>query len=253
MNPRWTFACVTAPAVAVLLVEACGGLRSSGTSPDNDASFDAGPVVTGPDGCVSESGYLVCRGRAECPIMSAQCLDCLGEPDATGLCVTEAMGTTGAGACPLCDDGNVCVRVFDNAPYQCLPFDVGQLFAANGSADRVRYEDWSSWTGQALPRPTDCGDAGLPLCGGLCQPCSPGAVCTGRSPRHPFGLCVPTSWTPCTRSAPTCTTAGNMCIIFDDDQDAQALADRNGLCIPTAECKALGQGYPGGATCAGGG
>jgi len=153
--------------------------------------------------------------------------------------------------CPLCDDGNVCIQIFRQSGYMCLPFDVGALFAANGSADRVRYLDWSPWSGQALPTPQDCGDGGLPLCGGVCGPCSPGATCTGRSPIHPYGFCVPSSWSGCTRSKPGCAT-GNKCIIFTDPGDAQAVADDNGLCIPAAECDALGAGYPGGAACVGG-
>jgi hypothetical protein len=237
-------ACImVAGTAAASMVVGCGG----STSAARDAgALDAGPAPLGPDGCASESGYLICGGTHDCPTHSDACLYCISDPGNVGLCGTTA--TTGPGICPLCDDGNVCIRVVEQAPYQCLPFDVGQLFAENGSADRVRYTDWSAWTGQALPRPADCGDGGLPLCGGLCSPCPKGSTCTGRSPLHPYGFCVPSSWNDCTRSAPNCDS-GNRCFIFTDAPDAQAVADQYGLCLPTAECQALAAGYPGGGAC----
>jgi hypothetical protein len=221
----------------------CGG--ASAATHDDAGAFDAGPPPLGPDGCASASGYLLCGGSHDCPRQSESCQSCISDPDAAGLCVTANMN--GPGNCPLCDDGNVCIRLVQGV-YECVPFDVGQLFAANGAPDRVRYTDWSDWTGQALPRPTDCGDGGLPLCGGLCGPCPQSSVCTGRSPLHPYGFCVPSSWSACTRSAPTCSS-GSKCFVFSDQPDAQALADQFGLCLPTSECEALAAGYPGGGIC----
>lgn len=235
-------ACVVLVGIGAGAAVACGG--STGAIHDAGV-LDGGPPPLGPDGCASESGYLLCGGSHDCPRQSESCQSCISDPDAAGLCVTANM--TGPGNCPLCDDGNVCVRLVQDV-YDCVPFDVGQLFAANGEPDRVLYTDWSAWSGQALPRPTDCGDGGLPLCGGLCGPCAKGSTCTGRSPLHPYGFCVPSTWSGCTRAAPTCDP-GNKCFIFSDPPDAQALADQFGLCLPLSECQALAAGYPGGATC----
>jgi hypothetical protein len=61
---------------------------------------------------------------------------------------------------------------------------------------------------------------------------------------------VPSGWVACSRTATGCP-AGDACFFFDDQADAQALADKNGICLPAAECSELGIGYPGGGSCIG--
>ena len=132
--------------------------------------------------------------------------------------------------------------------WQCLPFDVGQLFAENGAANRVRYADWSAWTGAALPSPTSCPTFnGFSICGGNCTPCGSGNICTGRSPKHPYGLCVGGTNPGCGSPNWTCPS-GQSCMVFVDPGE-QAIADAQGMCFPTAECKAIASSYPGGADC----
>ena len=244
---RIGFGCGVALASATGALWSCGGRTSSNQEPA-DAGLDA---ATTPPECLAEGGYIACRGTNDCPTESEECLQCFGDPDAAGLCGTAAMAGQGTDFCPVCSDGNVCIQLYIQSGYLCLPFNVGQLLANNGAADRVRYADWSQWTGQALPEPTECADGGLPLCGGLCAPCPQDSICTGRSPLHPYGFCVPKTWSACTKAEPGCASSGNRCFVFTDPADAQALANDNGLCLPSAECEALGAGYPGGGACLG--
>jgi hypothetical protein len=134
-----------------------------------------------------------------------------------------------------------------------VPFDVGQLFAANGAADRIRYADWSSgWTGDPLPLPSSCPQfQGFAICGGDCEPCPTGQQCTGRSPLHPYGLCAtlnPASYFCNTTKGGSCPQ-GQQCVFFTDSAADQTVADNGGICFPLAECQAIAAQYPGGATC----
>jgi len=213
-----------------------------------DASNSMGDDVVIPNACESESGWAICRGANDCPVPANDCPFCTGDPDAVGLCASPRS----AAFCPACDDGYVCIQPYAaQSIHVCLPFDVGQLYASSGSADRVRYADQSHWTGQPLPEPSDCGDGGMPLCGGLCDPCAAGSLCVGRSPLHPYGFCVPSPYGPCSKGKPDVCGSGKGCVIFTDPPSDQAVADQNGLCVPINACEALGHAYPGGATCAG--
>lgn len=245
------------------LEPACGGHASavpaadSGTT-DSAASVDAPPVEAGPPprGCVSDSGFAICDGTHNCfpPSQRGQqtaCWDCVQGSAPyyqTVLCLNEAAPMLAPGS--PCADGQVLIEAYVQGAWNCLPFDVGQLFTDNGAADRVRYADWSAWTGEALPLPTTCPKfSGFSICGGNCGPCGSGNICTGRSPKHPYGFCFPdTTQLPGCGSTDWTCPSGQSCVVFADPGD-QALADQAGLCVSTTACKAMASSYPGGANC----
>lgn len=167
-----------------------------------------------------------------------------------------------------CPDGNVYVDetgcpAFDSGPavgtkpFGCAPYDVGQLMAKNGSAENARYADLGIWTGDPLPSTAVCPTLDkITVCGGSCGGCPNGLVCTGRSPLHPVGFCVPPS--PTTNQCnpndanplnPRICAIGQGCFTFKVQSEAQAEADRFGMCVPMDECQALAANLPGGGTC----
>jgi hypothetical protein len=106
--------------------------------------------------------------------------------------------------CVACADGNLCFLLDPRqltawkylgqtdafAFFVCGGQEYGWLLAQSGHADMVRYADRSAYTNEALPEPATCPSfPGLPLCGGACGSCATG-TCMGRSPRHPYSLCV---------------------------------------------------------------
>lgn len=175
-------------------------------------------------------------------------------------------------ACVRCGDGNLCFltdpRTLDGFGPQSV-FDLlvcgdeayGTLLAKAGHADMVRYADRSAYTGEALPTPETCPSfPGLSLCGGACGSCGPGATCLGRSPLHPYSICVPNSpaldgVAQCGQYVKSCSgdpynrPVSYSCLVFKVDDASQPLADSSGLCAPDAICQAAAQYYPGGAYC----
>lgn len=167
----------------------------------------------------------------------------------------------GAFYCPECVDGYLCAfyderRVSLGFDFMgCWGPELGVLLSMNGHSDWVRYADRSTYTGEGLPEPSTCPQiAGLPLCGGPCGKCADGYVCMGRSPFHPYSLCVPSWGQPnqqdvCTRGKVCSASKPRKCLTFKVDGAAQAIADANSLCIDAAACDAAAQSYPGGAFC----
>jgi hypothetical protein len=220
-----------------------------GTDAAGESSIDAGV-------CGSPSGYVVCGGPNDCfPDGGAPCDFCtlqtiqqFGSPYTLGICTNQANPELSVAG--LCDDDCVYVELITPGEWSTYPLEVGALFAANGAADRVRYADLSFYTGQPLPSISSCtSDAGFTACGGSCPPCSADRLCTGRSPLHPVGLCVPAhncgvqgGW--------KCPQAADACFVFTVQPDAQALVDSDyGECLPLSECQAAAKSYPGGGTC----
>lgn len=232
---------------------ACGSKGS--LAPEDagrDSVMDAAPAPP-PDGCVSQSGYALCGGSHDCfpasSLPSPYCEGCYSSPtgsDAATLCGNAALPHPPGPA--LASDGQVYVEGLPEPVWDAFPFDVGELFASNGLADRVRYADWSAWSGDALPTPTSCPTfASFTICGGNCGPCATGDVCTGRSPKHPYGFCVPSAtWQGCFRPG-GCGAQG--CLVFAVSASDQPLADRNGICMDYTACQAMAASYPGGAYC----
>ncbi len=238
-------------AACTLVLAACGGMvEGSGTT---DAAADAGSdVAAGADAgftqCSAPDGVRVCNGPNRCPAdRGCDCLDWLPGVD---ICA-DSPGFT-LDSCYACPDGDVCIAPVLTVPdvLYCEPFSMGLLFAKNGGAAQVRYADLSAWTGEALPADAKCSPGlGFPACGPACGQCAPGSICVGRSPRHPLGFCFSKdTHVGCTIGSPACGGALS-CFIFSVQPDMQALADRNGYCVPTDQCHAMAANLVGGGTC----
>jgi hypothetical protein len=128
-----------------------------------------------------------------------------------------------------------------------MPFNLGVLFVNAGEADRVRYADLGLFTGDPLPIPEACPRLGIPICGGACGGCPGEDLCTGRSPLHPYGICVPPVSGQCSPMS-NCGT-GKACFTYLVEPAAQAIADDWGYCLPTDLCEAIASQLPGGGAC----
>lgn len=134
-----------------------------------------------------------------------------------------------------------------------VPFNAGIIVAKHGQTDRLGYADRGVWTGASLPEPKTCPSiADVPTCGGYCGGCPVGQVCTGRSPLHPYGICIPQDAGVCSRvtgiNGSTCS-ASEGCFIFKVEAEHQMVADATGFCVPYQECQALAASLPGGGFC----
>lgn len=131
------------------------------------------------------------------------------------------------------------------AALDVVPFNAGVIIAKHGQVDRLGYADYGVWTGAPLPEPKTCPSIpDVPTCGGYCGGCPVGQICTGRSPLHPYGICVAVSDATC----PTCS-ADKGCFTFKVEPAHQAVADTVGFCLPLKECQALAANLPGGGFC----
>ncbi|MEB2313666.1 MAG: hypothetical protein OZ928_17615, partial [Polyangiaceae bacterium] len=130
-----------------------------------------------------------------------------------------------------------------------LPYSAGVMIAAHGQSARLGYADRGVWTGEPLPMPTTCPEIpDVHPCGGYCGGCPVGQLCTGRSPLHPYGLCV--------REGHVCSTTndwpcekGERCFVFTVEPEHQQVADSAGFCLPLAVCQASAAHLPGGGRC----
>ncbi len=220
---------------------------------DSGVSTHAPPDLIADAGlCAAQSGWAVCGGPRHCFLDGGQlCPECSldvlkGFSDAysLGVCYNEWHNDEPAAIC-----GDECVYIQAVTPelFDSFPFDVGYLFAANGGADRVRYADMSFWSGAPLPPIHSCTvDGGVATCGGACPACAAGRICTGRSPLHPLGVCLPNVG--CNSKSPC--PSGQSCFSFKVQTDAQAAEDSNfGACLPTEECRSTAANLPGGGYC----
>lgn len=157
-----------------------------------------------------------------------------------------------------CPDTELCSTYLSPNVATCIPFSLGVMFEKYSTDPSiVHYGDFSSWTGDAIPNPQTCPSIdGFQACGGNCGGCTTGAVCSGRSPLHPVGVCFTPldkyCWTqqPGNGFPPTqgCS-AGESCFIFTVDAPAQTIANQNGGCMATAKCQTLAAQLPGGGSC----
>ncbi len=203
--------------------------------------------------CASPSGWAVCEGPRHCfpdggelcPECSLDVLKGFSDAYSLGVCF-NTWNNAGPGG-ETCGDECVYVQAVTPELWDSFPFDVGYLFTANGGADRVRYADMSFWTGAPLPPIHLCTvEGGVATCGGSCPACAAGRTCTGRSPIHPLGLCVPDRG--CNTKVPC--PSGQSCFSFKVQADAQAIADSTyTFCLPTEECQATAANLPGGGYC----
>jgi hypothetical protein len=260
------------PAMLCMLCSGCGGLavatQAEGGVPDG-STVDAQTKDAVADGagdawtqCSAPGGVAVCGGPSGCP-SSNGCFS-LSPNGASGSCDSGSIEPciTGFGpafnvSCHKPPDGAICV-------YDAFfgPYSLGVLMAEHGGADELSYADHGLWTGAPLPAPASCpAVSGLSLCGPHCASCPQGGTCTGRSPLHPYGICIP-SYSP--DDPPTTTGdcfpgltgclqseggAGG-CLRWIVEPQAQTLADDFAFCLPLDVCQAIGAGYPdGGMSC----
>ncbi len=138
-------------------------------------------------------------------------------------------------------------------PLNDVPFNAGSIVAKHGQADRLGYADRGVWTGDPLPMPKTCPSIpDVPTCGGYCGGCPVGQICTGRSPLHPYGICIPEAAGVCSRVAGvngSKCSATEGCFIFKVEAAHQTVADATGFCVPSKECQALAANLPGGGFC----
>jgi hypothetical protein len=249
-----------------LFMLGCGGVASGSDGGDAAADVSADSTVAKDAGgdagwtdCRSPDGFQVCYGTHQCA--PADCTFCqanFSNPKNMELtvCANDAWANSGAQSCwDACRDGELCVRsVPASTLFSCGGASLGKLFDINGGRDRVRYADWSLYDGMDLPLPATCPSLGLPLCGGACPPCAAKHLCTGRSPLHPYSMCVPENSKLmggpeyCTKAKPACPN-GMWCFVFKVQPSTQALADEGGYCTPSAQCQAAASNLPGGGFC----
>lgn len=265
----------------------CGG-RAVPLDGGLDGAADAGPRPdSGFTACSSPAGYNLCNGPcgAACPPDKDGNPGCAsdqpGMPDPVDLGICETTGAlsgwvaaaSGFG-CNQCADGHVCVlstqRLWRTSPVEtfdimeCATRDFAIMYTLAGHPEMARYADRSAYTDQPLPEPATCPSVpGITLCGGACGGCPQGYACVGRSPLHPYSLCVneaaPKEYgglaDTCERSNPNSCWSDFYdwrCLTFEVDGASQPVADAHGLCVDRAICDAAAQGYPGGAFCTGG-
>lgn len=255
---------------ALAALAACGGAVSGAPDGSADGGVDARPDGSSGGGwtkCRAPSGVSVCGGAENCGADCPYCAD--SPPDATALRECWA-GPVGGGNedARQCPDGDLLAQhsaaskpSTDVIFLDCVNEDLGKLYALNGRPDLVRYSDRGTYSGEPIPPPpATCPQVpGLNLCGGACGACPDPAnqICMGRSPLHPYSLCVnkfgkvntPTSCSMGNGNLCNYLGAGLKCLTFKVDAPSQSLADLNGMCVSPAICDAAAKGYPGGAFC----
>jgi len=257
-----TTSCI--PTVLALLLIGCSGGAvdgGSGGAAGGGASGGTGGLDAGldPDAalaeCVSEAGVRICGAEAGCfeDGSSCKCLRGWGlskDPDPIpGFSVcNDVFDIIPIRPCGYCFDGEVCARL-PTTPF-CVPEDLGASLWARGAGDQVLYADYTPYTGEPLPRPSECPApvADVTLCGGSCGGCGPEYFCTGRSPTHPYGICLDLSVFSC-NNGEDCAQ-GEACLRLSDGPDAlDPLILYPSLCVSQADCPLYESAIPGGITC----
>lgn len=221
-----------------------GWTQCAAPTGDHLCGREGTPCACGPSpsSCAQQSGSCDCLNGAELIV---------GQPDDISICATSQIDQADFYDCP---DGQIMLM----APTtdwkkpgdvdHCAPFDFGVLYAKNGWAKAVRYVDWAPFTGDPLPTPSTCPQVqGIQLCGGPCgNSCPDGSVCTGRSPLHPYSVCLPVR--PPNSPGPGGTGWGCFAFALPSPQD-QALAKAAWNSVPGDWCQAAAKNLPGGGVC----
>ncbi|MEZ4220760.1 MAG: hypothetical protein R3B13_07495 [Polyangiaceae bacterium] len=262
----------------LMIATGCGGnVGGDGSSGGNAGAGGADAAVGGVGG--GGTGGLGGSGGGTGGV-DAGWTEC-GTPDFAACDVPEC--PEGRPGCSFCvsskQDGvyGICAENLDpnNAPYKPtdgtlllavdrpmtpssalieVHFSAGVFLTNHGQGDRVAYADRGKWTGEPLPAPTECPQpAGARHCGGQCGGCPVGEVCTGRSPLHPYGACIPKTANICSRNPEVkdggACSPGDRCFIFTVEAENQPIADATGFCVKQALCEAYAAHLPGGVQC----
>lgn len=220
------------------------GQRSDAGNPPPDAGLLPDADIKN---CLSDEGVRICGTSASCYEDGPACSCAESAPfdadagvPSVGICVESLLGLE-ARPCGTCFDGQVCVMLYKDLPL-CVSESLGQLFWKHGKGDRVLFADWTPYDGELLSEPPYCpppnGD--LILCGGTCGGCGSGQYCTGRSPTHTWGICVPFGLGDCGYCE-----AGEECLLVAGDSEKSAPA----LCVGASACSSYAAAVPGGALC----
>lgn len=257
-------------AALVLVLGACGGEVSrtasggsgglgGGAGGGGAAGSDGGAGAGG----IAGSGWTECStpdyafcGVPECPEGRPGCSLCVpaGAPGLYGTCAEslspdEVYYKAADGKILVSRDAPMAAPFIVNE----APFSAGVFLAAHGQAARVAYADRGVWTGDALPTPETCDPIpGVEICGGFCGGCPIGQTCTGRSPRHPYGLCVPINASLCSLDPKVkgeACQSSELCFVFEVEPDHQPMADATGFCLAKTVCQAAALNLPGGGLC----
>lgn len=253
--------------VAETGTEETSTIDSGSDSIPTDFGVDVGPDL-GP--CMFSNGVPKCEatGCTDPPVATCElCVKFFSDAKLTsfGACskleAEKMWGRYGGSTCSFCLRPDlVCARTkYDLADdLSCVSPVVCEEANKEGLPATCRWTDKSTWRPGATIPAIACPAAGaaLGMCGGSCGECTGGNFCTGRSPVHPFGVCVapnrigPSGSTPnrCRRSM-GCTAAGDACLIWAVEPFEQPLADTHGVCVATDRCKSLKASLPGGVRC----
>ena len=233
-----------------------------GSTGDGGAGGSAGAALDA--GVGADAGWTNCSapewkgcGTPDCPDGRKDCTLCSisGDAGLLGTCAGSLLSND-VGDKP--SDGRVLLSgqgSFSTVPLflENVPYNAGIIVANHGQVDRLGYADRGVWTGDALPMPKTCPSIpDVPTCGGYCGGCPVGQICTGRSPLHPYGICIPENAGVCSTvsSVPGDQCAsGEGCFIFKVEAAHQKVADATGFCVPLKECQAMAANLPGGGFC----
>jgi len=272
-----------------VVFEPGGGLQSGSGDDTSGGGAEPSSSATGAGGfaphepCASSEGVRLCGGAADCEWLVPP--ECLGfgctvaldgtsfDPGGAGVCWADLPDAAGR-QCSACDDGDVCIqRTTDQLV--CAPPGVCDALWDLGATAVCRYADKSAYDHQPLPAPSSpcpggpqkAWPEGLPfMCGGDCGPCDDYFQrCTGRSPIHPFGICVnvedafsdPETVRTCSLSLDgtvleNCDTFGyedTLCAVFDVPPNDVSAARKYGVCLRGEACSQAAQSLPGGIHC----
>lgn len=260
---------LAAPIVSILAIAGCGGAIDPHDAAVRDSSSDAtdsGATEAGAwTSCSGPEGYRICRGSNRCPDLPC-CLD--PEPPsetnyAATVCYDDSLfdyivahSNKDLWGCVSCE--GVCANLRYAGPavpgsLDCVPYEIGVLYADGGAADRLRYADLGLWRNEPIPANAGAcpSVSGFKLCGPGCGTCSgPSERCMGRAPLHPTGVCVSTAARACNANlASTGCYSTESCFTFTVELEAQAVADQYGRCVDAATCSGLAASIPGGGRC----
>ena len=259
MRPMAVLALATALA-------ACGGqvgVPGTGGGAAGGAAGSSGSGGGTDAGAGTDAGWTDCSApdwsgcnTPDCPDQRTGCTVCFDYTDHLMSSCAESLQHVDFSDIP--PDGRIFLSdqpAFTTAPLylEGVPYNAGILVAKHGQADRLGYADRGVWTGDPLPMPKTCPSIpDVPTCGGYCGGCPLGQVCTGRSPLHPYGICIPHDAGVCSHvtgiNGSKCSSSEG-CFIFKVEAAHQTVADATGFCVPLKECQAMAANLPGGGFC----
>jgi len=229
------------------------GSGSAGTGASAAGGYYSMPV---PEAC-RENGLVSCAaGPCEGICVVGGCsigINSTTERNVGRYCKDEkSVGISDVETCTACSEAAACALLVTGLSYlTCRPREACQILVEKGMKGCF-YTDTTDYTGEPLPDAVPCPSTGLaPFCGGTCGGCPESAACSGRSPTHPFGLCLPRG----RKVGSACAASGGCapeeaCFIYDSGpQNTSLYAIDRGQCFPKDTCVDIATRIPGGGAC----